>query len=57
MTYVRPQLQLFQEFQQAPTAVVQNLNAFVFGPNYGLFRFGVAAEKALIGLGDRKSVV
>ena len=51
MTYVRPQLQLFQEFQQAPTAVVQNLNAFVFGPNYGLFRFGVAAEKALIGLG------
>ena len=51
MAYVRPQLQVFQEFRQAPQNVVQNLNAFIFGPNYQLFRFAESAEKNLIGLG------
>jgi len=50
-SYVKPQVQVFQEFQVLPTAVVQNLNAFVFGANYQLFRYSVAAEKALVGLG------
>ena len=51
MTYVKPQLQVFQEFRQAPQAVVRNLNAFIFGANYQLFRYAEAAEKALIGVG------
>lgn len=51
MSYVLPQVQVFQEFSQLPSTVVANLNAFVFGPNYKLFRCSVAAEKALIGLG------
>jgi len=51
MTYVKPQLQVFQEFRQAPQAVVQNLNAFIFGANYQLFRYTESSEKALIGVG------
>ena len=51
MTYVLPQVQVFQEFRVIPTEVVRNLNAFVFGANYALFRYNVEAEKALIGLG------
>lgn len=51
MAYVLPQVQVFQVFTQLPQNVVQNLNAFVFGPHYQLFRYGVAAEKALIDLG------
>lgn len=50
-TYVRPQVLVHQEFTLAPQNVVQNQNAFVFGPHYQLFRFAEAAEKALIGLG------
>jgi len=52
MAYVRPQVQVFQEFQTAPQEVVQNLNAFIFGPNYQLFRFSEDAEKDLIGVGE-----
>ena len=51
MSYILPQLQVFQEFNTLPAAVVQNLNAFVFGPQYQLFRYAEAAEKALVGLG------
>ena len=51
MTYVKPQLQVFQEFRQAPQAVVRNLNAFIFGANYQLFRYTESSEKALIGVG------
>jgi len=51
MSYILPQVQVFQEFRVLPQAVVENLNAFVFGPNYQLFRYAVDAEKALIGLG------
>ena len=51
MAYVLPQVQVFQDFRVIPTAVTQNLNAFIFGPQYQLFRYAQAAEKALIGLG------
>jgi hypothetical protein len=51
MSYILPQVQVFQEFSVLPTAVVKNLNAFVFGPNYQLFRYAEASEKELIGLG------
>ena len=50
--YILPQVQVFQEFRVLPTTVVQNLNAFVFGPQYQLFRYAQASEKALIGLGS-----
>lgn len=51
MAYTIPQVRVFQEFQQAAAAVVVQLPAFIFGPNYALFRYGVAEEKirALIG--------
>lgn len=49
--YILPQVQVFQEFRVLPTTTVKNLNAFVFGPHYQLFRYAQAAEKALIGLG------
>ena len=51
MSYILPQVQVFQIFRQLPQNVVKNLNAFVFGPNYQLFRYAVAAEKELIDLG------
>ena len=51
MSYTLPQVMVFQEFRQLPSNVVANLNAFCFGPNYKLFRYAIAAEKALIGLG------
>lgn len=51
MAYVLPQVQVFQMFNVLPTATVRHLNAFVFGPNYQLFRYAVASEKELIGLG------
>jgi len=49
--YIKPQVKVFQEFAAAPQAVVQNLNAFVFGPHYQLFRYTEASEKALVSLG------
>jgi len=51
MSYVLPQVQVFQEFTQVPTAVVEYLYAFVFGANYYLARYSVASEKATIGVG------
>ena len=51
MSYILPQVQVFQIFTQIPQNVVQNLNAFVFGPNYQLFRYEEAAERALTALG------
>lgn len=51
MAYVLPQVQVFQIFNQLPQNVVRNLNAFVFGPHYQLFRYAEAAEKAGIELG------
>ena len=51
MSYILPQVQVFQEFRVLPTAVISNLNAFVFGPNYQLYRYGVDSEKAFINVG------
>jgi hypothetical protein len=48
MAYILPQVQVFQIFRQLPQNVVRNLNAFVFGPHYQLFRYSVDAEKELI---------
>lgn len=51
MAYILPQVQVFQIFSKIPKDVVKNHNAFVFGPNFALFRYSQADEKALIGLG------
>lgn len=51
MTYVLPQVQVFQDFRALPTEVVDNLNAFVFGPQYELLRYAQSDEKALTALG------
>lgn len=51
MAYVRPQVEVFQEFTQAPQDVVNNLNAFIFGPNYRLFRYDQPDERELIAVG------
>ena len=52
MSYILPQVQVFQEFGQLPQNVVANLNAFVVGPNYQLFRHSVDAEREMIGIGS-----
>ena len=51
MSYVLPQVQVFQDFRALPTEVVENLNAFVFGPHYELLRYDQSDEKALTALG------
>lgn len=52
MAYVLPQVQVFQMFNVLPTSTVRHLNAFVFGPNYQLFRYANASEKELISVGS-----
>ena len=52
MSYVLPQPLVFQEFYKVPTNLVKNLNPFISGPNYRLFRYSQAAEKALTGIGS-----
>ena len=42
MAYVLPQVQVFQVFRQLPQNVTRNLNAFVFGPHYSLYKYGTA---------------
>lgn len=49
--YVLPQVQVFQQFQQIAAAVTVQLPAFIFGPNYALFRYGVADEKIKAAIG------
>lgn len=51
MAYNLPQVQVFQMFRQLPKAVVKNLNAFVFGPHFQLYRYSETAEKEQIGIG------
>lgn len=51
MAYVVPQVRIFQEFQTAAAAVAVQLPAFIFGPNYKLFRYSNAEEKILAGIG------
>lgn len=59
MTYVRPQVFLFQDYQTAPAELQTPLRAHVSGPNAQLHRFSEADEKSEINLGpyDRFSDV
>lgn len=50
--YVVPQVVVYQEFQQAASTTLASLPAFIFGPNYQLFRYSVADEKMLAGIGN-----
>lgn len=51
VTYVKPQVLVFQEFRLAPNEIVDPLRAHISGPNAQLHRFAQAAEKALINVG------
>lgn len=42
---VEPQVRIFQELTQLPTSVVEQLRAFIFGPEYDLHRYTVESEK------------
>ena len=55
MSYIRPQTLVYQEKAELPASDVRELNAFLYGPNYALFRFAEAEEKNLIGLGSYDS--
>jgi hypothetical protein len=39
MSYVVPQVKVFQEFSQAPAAIANPLRAFIIGPNFQLVRY------------------
>ena len=52
MAYVLPQVLVFQEFTQVPTAITEPLRAHIAGPNAELFRYAIADEKNKILLGD-----
>jgi hypothetical protein len=47
MTYILPRVQIEQEFTQVPVFTEQPLAALIIGPNYQLFRYSEATEKAL----------
>jgi len=51
MSYVLPQVKVFQQFKQISRTVVGNLNACIIGPNYTLARYGESSEKELTELG------
>lgn len=51
MSYTLPQVMVYQDVTQVPTAVVSSLNPYIYGANYSLRRYTEAAEKALIALG------
>lgn len=44
-TYVLPQVQVFQDFIEAPASAVATLNACIVGPQFNLFRYDDADEK------------
>lgn len=46
MSYVVPQVQVFQEFNLVPAAIVEPLRAMIAGPNCQLVRYTVSTEKA-----------
>jgi hypothetical protein len=52
MAYVLPQVQVFQEFRIAPTAVEAPRQAHITGGHAALFRYSEAEEKAVIGVGE-----
>ena len=49
---VLPQVQVFQQFRATPTELTQPLRAFLFGPEFRLHRYTVAAEKVAAGAYD-----
>lgn len=51
MSYVKPAVLVFQEYNLAPVEVTAPLRAHISGPNAMLHRFAVADEKALINVG------
>jgi hypothetical protein len=54
MSYVKPQVLVFQEFTIVPTEITEPLRAHISGPNAMLHRYRVAAEKALCRIGTYK---
>ena len=52
MSYLQPQVQVFEEAALLPTTIVDPLRACIIGGNAQLFRYSVASEKAQIALGD-----
>lgn len=52
MAYILPQVRVFQEFQQIAAGEPVTLPAFIFGPNYQLFRYDNEEEKILAGIGE-----
>lgn len=52
MSYILPQPLVFQDFHKVPTQLIKNLNPFISGANYRLFRYSEAAEKPMTGLGN-----
>lgn len=51
MAYVKPQVQVFQEFSIVSTEITEPLRAHISGPNAKLHRYDVDSEKALINVG------
>lgn len=52
MSYVVPQVLVFQEFTQRIAPLVDPLRAFIVGPHYKAFRYSTATEKSQVSLGD-----
>lgn len=52
MAYVPPSLNIYQNFEQALSGGTMPLYACVVAPHYGLHRYSVEAEKALLGAYD-----
>lgn len=51
MSYLKPQVLVFQEFQLASNEITDALRAWIVGPNVKLHRYSESDEKALIGVG------
>ena len=57
MAYIRPQVQVFQDFNTSPVSAINPLPAHISGPNGNLHRYSVAEEKALIDIGNYSASV
>jgi len=47
MSYILPQVLVYQQFKQISQTVVENLNACIIGPHYNLARYSESSEKEL----------
>jgi hypothetical protein len=47
MSYFLPQVRVFQEYEEAGSALARPQYSFIFGPHYHLIRYDEATEKAL----------